>query len=660
MKSRYLTKSRFQSAMECPTKLYYDGKAEYANQSMDDPFLQALADGGFQVGELAKCYFPGGHAVTAIDYETSLKETAELLQQEKVVIYEAAIRFENLFVRVDILRKNGKHIELIEVKAKSFDKNSEVFTNKNGDIDSKWQPYLYDVAFQKHVLMHALPDYKINAFLMLADKTAKCPTDGLNQKFKLVADANGRRRVEVAEDLSDRELSEKILVAVNVDEYCAQIYGDHEALNVAATSFSGYVDELVKALQQDEKIISPVTKNCKECQYKASEQEMVSGMKSGFHECWKEQLNWSEAEFKEPTVLDIWNFRKKDQLLAQGRVLLSQVSEEDINPKPAKAPGISPSERQWLQVQKAQSNDADYWLDAAGLRHEMQSWTYPLHFIDFETSMVAIPFNKGRRPYEGIAFQFSHHIVDENGRVEHKGQYLNVEPGKFPNFEFIRQLKKELEQDQGTIFRYSTHENTFLNIIHEQLLAAEAEVPDQEELCTFIRSITQSTGKSSMKWEGSRNMIDLCELVKRHFYSPLTSGSNSIKYVLPAMLNHSKFLQDKYARPIYGAADGITSLNYNDWTWIKSEDGKVIDPYKLLPKMFSDVSEHDAELLMSGEDAEIKNGGAALTAYARMQFEEMSSYEREAIKKALLKYCELDTLAMVMLYEGWQAMLAVD
>lgn len=46
-----------------------------------------------------------------------------------------------------------------------------------------------------------------------------------------------------------------------------------------------------------------------------------------------------------------------------------------------------------------------------------------------------------------------------------------------------------------------------------------------------------------------------------------------------------------------------------------------------------------------------------VTAYARMQFEEMSDFERAEIQTALLKYCELDTLAMVMIYEGWVDML---
>jgi hypothetical protein len=50
---RYLTKSRFKTALECPNKLYYTKKQEYANQKEFDPFLEALASGGFQVEELA-------------------------------------------------------------------------------------------------------------------------------------------------------------------------------------------------------------------------------------------------------------------------------------------------------------------------------------------------------------------------------------------------------------------------------------------------------------------------------------------------------------------------------------------------------------------------------------------------------------------------------
>lgn len=57
---RYLTKSRFKLAVTCPTKLYYAGKPEqFADSHADNAFLTALADGGFQVGELAKLMYPG-------------------------------------------------------------------------------------------------------------------------------------------------------------------------------------------------------------------------------------------------------------------------------------------------------------------------------------------------------------------------------------------------------------------------------------------------------------------------------------------------------------------------------------------------------------------------------------------------------------------------
>ena len=47
----------------------------------------------------------------------------------------------------------------------------------------------------------------------------------------------------------------------------------------------------------------------------------------------------------------------------------------------------------------------------------------------------------------------------------------------------------------------------------------------------------------------------------------------------------------------------------------------------------------------------INDGGAALTAYGKIQYTDMSGNERQEIAEALKRYCELDTLAMVMIYE---------
>ena len=61
---RYLTKSRFKLAAECPTKLFHTVKEEiYRNTKQEDSFLAMLADGGYQVDELAKCLFPYGHVM---------------------------------------------------------------------------------------------------------------------------------------------------------------------------------------------------------------------------------------------------------------------------------------------------------------------------------------------------------------------------------------------------------------------------------------------------------------------------------------------------------------------------------------------------------------------------------------------------------------------
>ncbi|MGM8212220.1 DUF2779 domain-containing protein [Virgibacillus sp. W0430] len=296
-------------------------------------------------------------------------------------------------------------------------------------------------------------------------------------------------------------------------------------------------------------------------------------------------------------------------------------------------------------------------MDKQGLESEMKKWTFPLHFIDFETATPVIPFNKGRRPNQLIAFQFSHHIVHEDGTIEHKSQFLHTEIGVNPNYAFIRALHKALGNDEGTIFRYSYHENTVLNTIYDELTADEAFIEDKEELCDFIRSITQHrSNNESIK--GPRNMVDLLELVKKYYYDPYMKGSNSIKVVLPAVLNSSNHLQEKYSKPIYGADDGIKSLNFKNETWIEFDNGKVADPYKRLPKLFEGISDADLELI--NIHAELNNGSAASVAYERLQMEDSPYQIREEIEKGLLKYCELDTLAMVLIYEAWMDMIKKD
>ncbi|MDP5101538.1 MAG: DUF2779 domain-containing protein, partial [Nonlabens sp.] len=77
--------------------------------------------------------------------------------------------------------------------------------------------------------------------------------------------------------------------------------------------------------------------------------------------------------------------------------------------------------------------------------------------------------------------------------------------------------------------------------------------------------------------------------------------------------------------------------------------------YKSLPPLFDGfTNEQIEEALKNSMDVNqqsIADGGAALFAYAKMQDKDISNVERLETEKALLRYCELDTLAMVMIYE---------
>jgi hypothetical protein len=260
---------------------------------------------------------------------------------------------------------------------------------------------------------------------------------------------------------------------------------------------------------------------------------------------------------------------------------------------------------------------------------------------------VALPFFKNMRPYESIAFQYSHHVIEQDRSVRHVGQCLVAAPGQFPSFEFLRALKAELDHDQGTIFRWSNHENTILNHIARQIEAQYPPLPDAKKLLDFISSITKS---------GERAMVDLAVIAERAYFHPDTKARVSIKKVLPAVLKTSEYLRQKYQRPIYGIE--IPSKNYKGFSWWEERGGALIDPYQRLKEltvqMLGDLGEGQAELEALDVDIEIAEGGAAAMTFARLQFEDLTPQTRAEIKAALLRYCELDTLAMVMIVEAWR------
>ncbi|PKO99321.1 MAG: DUF2779 domain-containing protein [Bacteroidetes bacterium HGW-Bacteroidetes-2] len=648
---RYLTKSRYKLGLECPNKLFYTKKKEYADTKVEDPFLEALASGGFQVEELAKLHYPGGILIEdrksdgSYDYEEKIAATNELLKRENVVIFEAAFRYNNLFIRVDILEKKGNNINLIEVKAKSFDSSDceYEFIGKRGGLSGGWKYYLFDVAFQKYVIEKSYEDFTVTPFLMLADKHKTTTIDGLNQLFRVTKQADNRTGVECKLEKLDYPAEQSVLTKVDVSVPLQGIEsGQHRILE--EYDFETSIQVLSDTYENDRYFGYPLKfPVCKQCEFKTEEE--TAHLKSGFQECFSKQMGWTDVQFKKPNAFEIWDFRSWKSLEEQGKLLLEELDESDFGNLNAKPGSMSRVERQLIQREKSIANDPIPYLLKEELKAALDSWQYPLNFIDFETSTAPLPFFAGQKPYEQVAFQFSHHIFHEDGRVEHARQYINVNAGEFPNFEFLRALKASLGKNEGSIFMFSNHENTVLNQVMVQLL--ESQEADKNDLIAFAQSITRPTGNSSRTWNGDRAMIDLCKVIKDYYYNPFTKGSNSIKKVLPAVFESSAYIQKKYTKPI--GEIGLNSLNFDAGkVWLNIAGENVQDPYKTLPSLFEEWDD-DFELVSEMED--ISDGGAAMTAYGKLQYTDMSEAERNEIKDALLRYCELDTLAMVMIYE---------
>lgn len=630
--------------MGCPTKLFYTDKPNiYANVKGENEFLESLAEGGFQVGKMATLLYPNGIEIQGRENQSALDETKRLLaSEEPVVLFEPAFAFEGLLVRIDIFVKNESSIELIEVKAKAYDSESPGFFGTRTPIKSNILPYIEDIAFQKHVVSSVFPEANVKAFFMMPDKAIGAKTDGLNQCFQ-ISTINGQKTVKTTEHTARQvEANSSVLNKIPVDEYIDIVMANPLSYPGSKLGSEDYLPKRsaiwAAAYNDGIKVETSLHKGCKNCEFRAQNDEPF---KSGYHECLEQLTNLSRDEIDKGTVLDIWQYRKKDELIAAGVYKLADAA-DFIDVKPSNK-GLSHTERQMLQVAgiPPDKDKGGFYFDARYFNNLQRKWTYPFHFIDFETCTVALPFFKGMRPYEPIAFQFSHHIMHEDGRVEHKSQTLISEPGKFPNFDFIRELEKSLTTDDGTIFRWAAHENTILNQIKAQLLSYTQAPKDKNRLIKFIDTITN---------DATRSMIDLNEIAIQCYFHPETQARTSIKKVLPAVLKTSKVLKKEYSKPI---GNNSSSLNFPEtFVWFQESDGEASDPYELLKQHAVDLFGAKATTLPE-ENLLIAEGGAAAMAYARLQFEKLNHEERLNIENALLRYCELDTLAMVMILKAW-------
>jgi len=570
-----LTKSRFKLALECPRKLVYTVDNTYANAKSDDEFLEALADGGHQVGALAKLMYPGGIEVDALSIDEQVRQTEQLLKQENITLYEPTFRHGNLVVRVDVLVKRGLDIDLIEVKSKGFDAAAETFRATKKPIATEWEPYLYDVAYQTIVLQRAHPEWMIKPHLMLLDTSVCASIDGLGEKLLVVR--NGRRvDVQVEEGFSPAILAQPLLRAHDVSSEVEHLRANPVESPGITMPFDEFVDHLAQSLASGKKLPPTPSNACKKCEFYCEPVQATESSRSGWAECMEAHFQRKITQPRSDTVFGLTNHRKVDKFISSNVLLMSELDEHNIGVN-EEIGRISTTKRHLLQVQEARGEGDPIFLERETLSSEMVKWQFPLNFIDFETSRPALPFHFRNKPNDLLLFQFSHHILEADGRLRHASECLIAEPGTPPSMSVLRALRDALSENNGTVVHWWHHEKNVLKELRKQILDSAEE--NSESLLDFIDSMVD---------EGTGRLADLGTLVSKTGFFHGTNGRSSIKKVLPATLSRSDFLRERYGQPIYGTAD-MPSLNFPaGWIWIREENGQVVDPYKLLDPIFLD------------------------------------------------------------------------
>ena len=291
MKPTTLSKSRFKLALECPTKVFYSLDRRYVNTKNEDEFLQALADGGFQVGELAKRMYaaedPAAVEITVREEGEQVRQTTELLGRPSATVFEGTVKHGDMLVRVDVLRKRGDVVDLIEVKSKSFNRNREdhSFRGKRGGIRSTWLPYLQDVAFQTWVCRQAYPGLEVRPFLLLVDPTQTCSIDGLGTAIRVDRDAAGRAVVTVAPGFDVRALRPPLLTQHDVSEFVEEILAGLVETPEGMFGFAEYAGRLAAVVVAGRKVDPPVGAQCKKCEFYCEPADRTADMRSGWAEC---------------------------------------------------------------------------------------------------------------------------------------------------------------------------------------------------------------------------------------------------------------------------------------------------------------------------------------------------------------------------------------
>ena len=616
-----LSKSDFKIASTCTKKLVYK-KASFETMNDANEYMEMLAQGGHIIAKYAQLTFPNAIEVTGEAIDAVIAETNKLLEQnENITLFEATFSSNGKVVRIDILEKKKNVLNIIEVKSKSHDSDDDDYNAK-----TKLKEHIEDVAFQTYVLKEAYPDFEVHSFLLLPDKTKRTTIEGLagwftvntmiEEKFE-IKELPAQNIVRFKKPLvefkyeNDKD-GNKYLEQLQMDNLLTLVQVDNEVealMDIIRNRSKVFIEVLQNGIKPEHYSLN---KNCKGCEFNLGKERD----KNGYRECWQELTDVDPHVFDLHYGGSIGHYKSGwylDELISKRKISFGDLDPERF--RNSKGKYSSRGQRQLLQFENTKANNE--WISPE-LSFALQNLKYPLHFIDFETYSGAIPHHKGMRPYELVAFQWSCHTIASRESEPIHSEYINTDY-TFPNFRFAEFLMKQIGTT-GTPLMWTHFENTILRNILEQM---EIYTYTNDLLKNWLTSIT--TDKNHTR-EG--RFVDLNKLTLQYYFHPDMKGQTSIKKVLSAIWNNNSYLHSipwfkKYA------SDSASSLN----------------PYDSLASVIGEMEDEEV----------IKDGTGAMRAYNEIMFGAPADNKerREQLKQLLLQYCELDSMAMVIIWKYW-------
>ena len=643
MPSPYLSKSDFKACFDCRTKLFYR-KNSYPTNLDENEYLKFLADGGFMIETIAKAQYPAGvDLVEERDPQRAFSRTKELLNASpEAVVFEAAALTDKLYARIDVLRREGSTLHLIEVKSSSLsddesgDDGNSPFINSKGGILPQWCEYLLDVAFQTRLLRMAFPQFTVKPWLCVVNKSHRAAAHETMAHFRVVRDdQKPKARPEVIYSGDLKALQGTGLITLrDVTAETGMLAKEVETKADILAALIGQ-DGVVTRVQEP---IAENYKTCRTCEYRF--QDGRPSARHGFAECWGSLASAAPHILNMHRVGQIGSSSFPDPvpaIISGGRASLLDLREDELGKK-----GTRQERRhlQWTHSTKGAKEHLPSVLKNTLLDHQV-SPGWPLHFLDFEACNVALPYHAGLRPYERVAFQWSCHTLDHGDQLTH-AEWLNTDVD-FPNFAFAVSLRQHLGE-QGTVYVWSPYEQSTLKRLLTQIdewvrrEAAEAVrvsgLPNRaalDELYTWIDRLLGSEDDEGKRH--SPRIRDLHKLALEHYFHPEMQGRTSIKVVLPAVWRSS--------------ADVRAHLWFSRYLKLDAR-GLPLDPYKSLPPLPLGEAE--------GDEDTITDGTGAIRIYQDLIFRrEADPQFQQNRRQLLLQYCELDTAAMVMIWKRWSS-----